>query len=153
MRQYNTKSAKLSLAQVREMYGRLRRHEMTQGEAALEYGLSVIQVGRIARGESRAQETGARDDRIPNLNQIANMESAAEASAREFKRRFGGEEAQADKPAPSLYNDPPPPGYDDADPSAADRLTTDIAQHPTTQTSEALGELLTVDSTQKGDRK
>ncbi len=68
MGRYNTKSAKLNTLQVKEMYNRLKNGELTQGAAALEYGLGVIQVGRIARGESRANETGARSNAIPNFN-------------------------------------------------------------------------------------
>jgi hypothetical protein len=46
------------------MYQRLLEGE-TQGSLAREYGISVIQVGRIARGESRAKETGAYDNPVP----------------------------------------------------------------------------------------
>jgi hypothetical protein len=65
MRSYNTKGRKLDTAQVQEMYQRLLEGE-TQGSLAREYGISVIQVGRIARGESRAIETGANDRPVPN---------------------------------------------------------------------------------------
>ena len=48
----NTKSAKISALQVMEMRVRYRQQGITQGRLAAEYGLSVIQVGRIVRGES-----------------------------------------------------------------------------------------------------
>jgi hypothetical protein len=65
MRQFNTRAQKLSTVQVKELYNRLLEGE-TQGSLAREYGLSVVQVGRIARGESRAQETGAGGNPVPN---------------------------------------------------------------------------------------
>lgn len=89
-RQYNTKSAKLSTLQVREMYDRLAAGE-TQGSLAREYGLSVVQVGRIARGESRAQETGARENVIPNFN-LEIRPKDAEASMARFAALIGEQE-------------------------------------------------------------
>ncbi len=67
MRKFNTKAMKLSTTQVQQLYDRLLQGE-TQGSLAREYRISVVQVGRIARGESRANETGANTQPVPNFN-------------------------------------------------------------------------------------
>jgi hypothetical protein len=124
MRKFNTKSAKLNTPQVQELYARLCEGE-TQGSLAREYGLSVIQVGRIARGESRAQETGANGAPVPNHNFQATQGEVDASAARVL--------ALLDKPptagkATSLYEDPPPedPAERFMDRSALQRLTGDI---------------------------
>ena len=63
----NTRAAKLTDWQVREMYQELL-DGATQGACARKWGISVIQVGRIARGEARAYATGALDNPVPNFN-------------------------------------------------------------------------------------
>lgn len=80
-RKFNTKAMKVGSAAVKEMYDRLAAGELTQGEAARIYGLGVIQVGRIARGESRAQETGAHDRPVPSFN-LQITQSEVEISAK-----------------------------------------------------------------------
>lgn len=104
MRPFNTKSRKLSTELVKEMYQRLVNGELTQGQAARIYGLGVIQVGRIARGESRAQETGAGENPVPSFNmQILPQE--IENSKAELLRRF---ESKANESKGSWYDQPPP---------------------------------------------
>lgn len=141
LRKYNTKSQKLNTEQVRQLYNDLM-DGMTQSAAARKWDLSVIQVGRIARGESRANETGARQAPIPNFNrqfteeEIAAGERAlidrlAQAAAEpprvdavaEFRAA-----AAAKRKAPSLYNDPPPSVPGEAEGSGLDRLQREIAQ-------------------------
>ena len=100
MRKYNTKSMKVDSVRVKEMYNRLKAGELSQGDAAREYGLGVIQVGRIARGESRAHETGALEDPVPNFNLQSHPDDIAAGQLRL--------KALLDKPAPKLYEDPPP---------------------------------------------
>lgn len=102
MRAFNTKSMKISGQQVREMYQRLKNGELTQGQAARLYGLGVIQVGRIARGESRAAETGANEDPVPNFN-FQVQPGEAEASLARVKEKLN----EVGK-APSLYESRPP---------------------------------------------
>lgn len=48
----NTRSAKLTAGQVIDMRHKYAHLRYTQGRLAREYGLSVVQVGRILRGES-----------------------------------------------------------------------------------------------------
>jgi hypothetical protein len=141
-RKYNTKSMKVGTEKVREMYNRLQAGELTQGEAALIYGLGVIQVGRIARGESRAAETGARENPVPNFNLQVRPEEA-EASAQRYRERF-----MTEKAAPSLYDSPPPTADEDNSVAerAIDRLNDELK--PTAkqqQVSDELGKL------EKGD--
>jgi len=47
----NTKSAKLNAGQVMEIRARYRKGGITQGQLCQEYGVSVVQIGRILRGE------------------------------------------------------------------------------------------------------
>jgi hypothetical protein len=117
MRKYNTKSAKLTTSQVQEMYGRLKNGELTQGEAARLYGLGVIQVGRIARGESRAQETGAHSDPIPNFNLQTRPEDV-QASGEEMLKRLDA--AQIKLTGQGSWYDQPP-STEDEDNAAAER--------------------------------
>jgi hypothetical protein len=80
MRKFNTKAMKLSTSQVRQMYDRLLEGE-TQGSLAREYGVSVVQVGRIARGESRAMETGAHEKPVPDRITLREVDYKASAEA------------------------------------------------------------------------
>lgn len=48
----NTRSAKLTASQVQEMRSKYAQGGYTQGRLAREYGISVIQAGRILRRES-----------------------------------------------------------------------------------------------------
>lgn len=140
MRSFNTKAMKVSTSKVKEMYNRMLSGELNQREAALEYGIGVIQAGRIARGESRAQETGALSNPIPNFNM---KPLTLEESMAETKRRM--DEVEARK-APSLYSDPPPEGYDDGvNPEALERLGVEVENHPTTRVGNELDKL------EKGD--
>lgn len=91
-RKFNTKAMKISTARVKELYDRLLEGE-TQGSLAREYGLSVVQVGRIARGESRAAETGAAGQPVPNQN-IQFSDSEIQASGESVMARLMAE-AQA----------------------------------------------------------
>jgi hypothetical protein len=118
------------------MYLRLRSGELTQGEAAQIYELGVIQVGRIARGESRAGATGARDDHIPNFNLLADP-GAAQASEEAFVKRMA---ELAAKPKPSLYSDPPP--TEEHRSEVLQQMQSDIAQHPVTRVNDELDGLL-----------
>lgn len=81
LRKYNTKSQKLTTEQVRQLFNELS-DGMTQGAAARKWGLSVIQVGRIARGESRAAETGAGAAPVPNFNRQFDSDEIAASQAK-----------------------------------------------------------------------
>lgn len=52
LRQFNKASAKLSVADVHAIRRRYEAREATQGALARDYGVSVIQIGRIVRYES-----------------------------------------------------------------------------------------------------
>lgn len=132
-RRFNTKAMKVSTTQVQEMYQRLKSGELTQGEAARIYGLGVIQVGRIARGESRAQETGALNDPVPNFNAQIDP-GAIEASAARLKTLL-----EASSKAPSLYSDPPP--ADDCEPSGAGMDKLRALAQPTIEQEKVSDEL------------
>jgi hypothetical protein len=108
MRKFNSKAQKLSTPRVKEMYERLLEGE-TQGAMAREYGLSVIQVGRIARGESRAQETGAQGP-LPSRQEMTEVDY--EASAREVLSRLAAMPKREPPPNP-MWN----PGAEDQEPS------------------------------------
>src|SRR5271166_866664 len=140
MRKYNTKSMKIGSEQVREMYNRLLNGELTQGQAAQIYGLGVIQVGRIARGESRAAETGARENPVPNFNIQVRPEDVA-ASVEKLNARMGGQ-------PPSLYSSPPP--TEDEDQAVAQRTAERLAEElkPTARQQQISDEL---DKLEKGD--
>jgi hypothetical protein len=143
LKRFNTKGTKLSTAGVREMYQRIKNREINQGEAARIYGLGVVQVGRIARGESRAQETGANEDPVPNYNLQPPRAAEVNASFAEVVRQLEGEKA------PSLYDSPPPP-TDDEDQATAervlDRLNSEL--RPTAKQQQISDEL---DNFEKGD--
>lgn len=47
----NTRSAKLTVGQVSEIRARYKSGLITQGRLANEYGISVVQIGRIVRNE------------------------------------------------------------------------------------------------------
>lgn len=111
LRKYNTKSAKLSDLQAKEMYDRLKSGELTQNEACRLYGLGIVQVGRIARGESRAQATGAHEQPVPNFN-MQTKPVDVEASLARLKGLM-------ERAPPSLYDSPPP--TEDEDQAAAER--------------------------------
>src|SRR5271166_5773964 len=138
MRAYNTKSMKLNTVQVKEMYNRLKNGELTQGAAALEYGLGVIQVGRIARGESRANETGARVNPIPNFN-AQQLSGDAEASLAKLR-------AIMDQPAAV----PPGPAYPDQDSDGSGLAKLNQLAQPTALEQAVIGGL---DQLEKGDSK
>ena len=108
LKRFNTKATKLSTAGVREMYERLKRGEINQGQAARIYGLGVIQVGRIARGESRAAETGANGDEIENTQLQPTTREIDESKAKLVARLDGG------GPPPSLMDRPPTEDEDNA---------------------------------------
>src|SRR5882724_5280004 len=108
LRKYNTKSAKLSDAQAKEMYDRIKSGELTQSEACRLYGLGIVQVGRIARGESRAQVTGARENPVPNFN-LQVGQADINASIERFNARLVSPRlVVSTEPPPSLYDSPPP---------------------------------------------
>lgn len=92
VRTYNTRSAKLTTAAVRELFQRLQEGE-TQGSLAREYGLSVVQVGRIARGESRAKETGAAEgyDQDARTTEVYVSKDEVEASIARTRKLLEGE--------------------------------------------------------------
>jgi len=140
MRKYNTKSAKLSTTQVKEMYDRLQSGEINQGQACRIYGLGIVQVGRIARGESRAQETGAHDRPVPNFT-LQVGQADIEASLARLKTRMAAE-------PPSLYSSPPP--TEDEDNAAAERTRERLAEElrPTFREQQVSDEL---DKLEKGD--
>jgi hypothetical protein len=146
-RRYNTKSMKVGTEKVREMYNRLRAGEITQGQAALEYGLGVIQVGRIARGESRAAETGAHENPVPNFNLQIRPEDV-EASMVRLRERLEGGAGTAPVKPPSLYDSPPP--TEDEDRAAAQRAQDALADRlrPTARQQQVSDEL---DKLEKGD--
>src|SRR5271165_515894 len=90
MRAFNSKAQKLTTGQVREMYAELMEGA-TQSSCARKWGLSVIQVGRIARGESRASETGANESPVPNFN-IEHRPQDIDASAVKFAKLMSSQE-------------------------------------------------------------
>jgi hypothetical protein len=104
MNRFNTKAMKLSTAGVREMYARLKAGEINQGEASRIYGLGVIQVGRIARGESRAQETGANGDEVQNNELRITEQEFDQGQARLFAKLNPG----TIQPAAEPPHDAPP---------------------------------------------
>lgn len=124
------RSAKITTDQVIAMYKELREGA-TQSSCALKYGLSVIQVGRIARGESRAQETGARENPILNSNITIRPEDV-EASLERMKALMNVEETKA----PSLYNDPPP--YNETDSTVLKNLQDGIKNDLGTRVGDSL---------------
>ena len=140
MRRFNTKAMKLSTAGVREMYARLKAGELTQGEAARIYGLGVIQVGRIARGESRAQETGAQGDEIPNAQGIQPTAGELAESMRLLDTKLG-------QSSPSLTDKPP---TEDEDNAVTERGITGLNEElrPTARQQQISDEL---DKFDKGD--
>jgi hypothetical protein len=140
LRKYNSKSAKLSDIRAKEMYDRIRSGELTQGEACKIYRLGIVQVGRIARGESRAQVTGAHDDPVGNFN-LQITQADIDASITKLQARLNA------KP-PSLYDSPPP--TEDEDQATAERAMEQLNERlkPTAkqqQVSDGLDEL------EKGD--
>ena len=133
LRKYNTKSAKLSDARTKEMYDRIKSGELTQNAACRLYGLGIVQVGRIARGESRAQETGALEEPVPNFN-LQVIQTDVDASIARLNARMG-------KTAPSLYDSPPP--TEDEDNEVAQRATERLAEElkPTPRQQQISDEL------------
>ena len=108
---------------------------------AREFGLSVVQVGRITRGESRGKETGASAaNQRPSEIQITQAdidESLAKLAIKMGQQPTAVKKdavaefraaAAAKRKAPSLYNDPPPSVPGEAEGSGLDRLQREIAQ-------------------------
>jgi hypothetical protein len=136
LKRFNTKGTKLPTAGVKEMYARLQSGELTQGEAARLYGLGVVQVGRIARGESRANETGARENPVPNFGLQTGPADVA-ASVEKLNRLMD----EVPRAVPSLYDSPPPTA--DEDQAAAERALSRLNEElkPTAKQQELRDEL------------
>lgn len=120
-KRYNTRSSKLTIVEVRELRRLYHEEGWSQGRLARKYDLSVVQVGRIVRGESQrsvpetADTTDSEVD--PNapapsaeeiaasLAKLAAIDSAREAGdpLEEILRKRGGANPLARRPA-----DPPP---------------------------------------------
>jgi predicted transcriptional regulator len=72
--QHNRRASKLSIPEVMEIRELYRKGSVTQGQLSRQFGVSVIQIGRIVRGEVWQQ--------MPTLDPIMSEGALKESAAR-----------------------------------------------------------------------
>ena len=93
LRTFNARSAKLTGEQILEIRD-LYEAGWSQGRLAREFKMSVVQIGRIVRGESWAKLGGARAEQV--LVEDPPSTEEVEASAERLKKLLGDMESTGD---------------------------------------------------------
>lgn len=95
----NSRSARLTAAQVQTIRARYQAGGVTQGDLAREYQVSVVQIGRIVRGESwqhmplpqaGPDEQALALQRLVNLRSELEPEKRVESAVEKMQRELSG---------------------------------------------------------------